>query len=133
MTSASWKPFVDITQAKLKAVGQVRAGGRIVVAQGAAGAQVDIRQAGKPLVQQWSVWFHGVCGTEHRGQLFVLDLDERQCFLRNMRAGGCHRRNGVAFVEGLIGRHNVVTQKAHIVHHAFGQIHNPAGRLRQIL
>src|SRR6266446_7507695 len=76
--------LVDIAQAKLKTVCQVRAECGVIITQGATGAHVDIRQAGKPLVQQGSVWFHGVCSTEHWRQLFVFDLDEGQRFLSDM-------------------------------------------------
>ena len=58
--------LVHIPQAKLNAVGQVRARGEVIVRQEAARTNIDIGKRRQTVVQQRRTRLHRLCGGEHR-------------------------------------------------------------------
>jgi hypothetical protein len=124
--------FVNITQSELEMIRQVRAWGRIIVVQEPSGTYTRVGEWGKALVQQWCALTHRFLGVAYRGQDFVLHLNQLQGFLGNVRTRRRYGGNGVSLIEHLIRRHNVVAQEAYVVDHAFGQVNDTAGGLRQV-
>ena len=83
-------------------------------------------------MQQRCAGLQRLLGAEHRGQLFVFDLNEVQRLLGDVWAGGGDGGDGVPFVQRLVGSQDVVAEKPHVVQHALGEIDHPAGGLRQV-
>ena len=89
-------------------------------------ARAQIRQ------QDWRIVLHGLADIEYRREEFVLDLDERQRLLGDVRAGGGHGRYSMPVVEDLVPSHNVHGQVPR-VNGDLAHLVDAGGKLWQVL
>ena len=92
------EPLLHVANPELEVVRDVGALAGVFIGHKAAGPQPRVGQAGQPLVKQRRILFHRRLIIKHRRQDLVLNVDEGQGFLGQMRAGGSQRGHGVPLV-----------------------------------
>ncbi len=78
-------------------------------------------------VEYGSALGHRVFDRDYRRQDFVVHLDEAGGLFSDMRADGGDSGYGVASIEGLVGRQNVVAQPLEAGGSAFAHVHHALG------
>ena len=104
------EPPLHVAQLVLDVAGDVAPRAGVL----AAGEAFLLEVGGQGLVNNRRVGPHGVFEGQHRLQHFVVDVDQGQRLLGDVRAGGGHGGDGVSLVQRLLVGHHVLGHQPHV-------------------